>query len=216
MLLASLAASLPNAGHAQSSDTPEQCTLSITPATIDQGQSATIAWEAFPNLLFFVSSQVSISPGIGSVPPKGSRTITPAHTTAYTMNASLSVLSFIPISTYRCAATVTINQPAVCTPTFSCSGNGVRNSCTGAVMQCAGGATCSNGQCVGGQCLPPDDCTPTFSCSGNGVHNSCTGAIAQCVGGSICLGDQCMCPSGQHWDAAQNHCVTDSCPAGQV
>lgn len=57
-------------------------TLNATPATITAGQSATLTWEAAN------ATEVIIEPGIGPVAPRGSVTVAPLHTTAYTITAS--------------------------------------------------------------------------------------------------------------------------------
>ncbi|MFA6257182.1 MAG: hypothetical protein WCT29_02615 [Candidatus Paceibacterota bacterium] len=53
-----------------------------TPDTIDQGESTQIKWNSFN------ATSISISPGIGSVAPSGSKTVSPSKTTTYTITMS--------------------------------------------------------------------------------------------------------------------------------
>jgi OOP family OmpA-OmpF porin len=57
-------------------------TLSIVPATITKGQTASLNWRSQN------ASKCDIQPGIGPVPPQGARSITPEDSTAYTLSCS--------------------------------------------------------------------------------------------------------------------------------
>ncbi|MBT9175087.1 MAG: hypothetical protein DDT22_00761 [candidate division WS2 bacterium] len=60
---------------------PPTITATVTPTTINRGQSATLSWTSTN------ATTMSISPGIGSVPVSGSRTVSPTSTT-YVFTAS--------------------------------------------------------------------------------------------------------------------------------
>lgn len=57
-------------------------TLTITPATVTKGQTATLNWNSQN------ASGCDIQPGIGQVPPQGARAFTPVDTAAYTITCS--------------------------------------------------------------------------------------------------------------------------------
>lgn len=199
------------------------CVITATPSTIAAGGNTRLEWSAndptgqwigdnqfLANIL--MPTNGSIDNGVGTVPVQGTRDVRPAQTTTYTLTVQGSFLGIIPGNTITCSTTVTVNAPPSCTPSYSCSSNGILNSCTGEVTQCAGGSTCSNGQCIGGQCIPPPDCRPTYTCNGdNGIRNSCTGVTAICPPNSICEDGQCICPAGQV--VVNGRCA---CPAGQI
>src|SRR5215211_734136 len=79
--------------------TPPTCTLTVTPSTITQGQSATLSWTSTN------ATSGSIDNGIGTVTPvaSGSRTITPAQTTKYTGTFTG------PGGSTNCETTITVN-----------------------------------------------------------------------------------------------------------
>ena len=56
--------------------------LNIIPATVTKGNTATLTWRSQN------ATSCYIQPGIGQVPPQGSRVITPDDTTAYTISCS--------------------------------------------------------------------------------------------------------------------------------
>lgn len=56
--------------------------LSVTPRSVNEGQSATLSWSSRN------ATNCDIQPDIGQVPPQGSRTITPAANTTYTLTCS--------------------------------------------------------------------------------------------------------------------------------
>jgi OOP family OmpA-OmpF porin len=56
--------------------------LTVTPATITKGQTATLNWGSKN------ASGCDIQPGIGQVPPQGARPISPVDNTAYTISCS--------------------------------------------------------------------------------------------------------------------------------
>ena len=82
-------------------------TLSANPATIVQGQCATLTWSSTN------ATGVSLDPGVGSVDPSGSRQVCPASTTQYTIAATG------PGGRGTAAATVTVNPPPAATVTLS-------------------------------------------------------------------------------------------------
>jgi len=198
------------------------CVITATPQAISAGGNTRLEWSADDPTLEWIGdnellanilmpSSGSIDNGVGIVPVQGTRDVRPAQTTTYTLTVQGSFLGLIPGDAVTCSTTVTVNAAPSCTPSFSCSGNGILNSCTGQITQCAGDATCSNGQCIGAQCVLPEQCTPTYSCNGNGILNSCTGVTALCPSNSVCVDGQCTCPAGQ---IVENGRCT--CPAGEV
>ena len=56
--------------------------LTVTPSTIDKGQTATLNWKSQN------ASACTIQPDIGPVPPQGARIITPAADTSYSLECS--------------------------------------------------------------------------------------------------------------------------------
>lgn len=58
------------------------CTITATPDTIIEGQSSRLDWECIN------SDSADISPEIGKVAPKGSKTVAPSNTTSYTVTGS--------------------------------------------------------------------------------------------------------------------------------
>jgi hypothetical protein len=56
--------------------------FSVAPSAIDKGQMAVVRWSVTG------ASDISIDNGIGTVPPAGSRSVSPAATTTYTLRAS--------------------------------------------------------------------------------------------------------------------------------
>jgi OmpA-OmpF porin, OOP family len=74
-------------------------TLSANPATIVQGQCATLTWSSTN------ATGVSLAPGVGSVDPSGSRQVCPASTTQYTIAATG------PGGRGTAAATVAVTPP---------------------------------------------------------------------------------------------------------
>jgi peptidoglycan-associated lipoprotein len=78
---------------------PSISTFVAEPSTIQRGQSSTLRW-ATSN-----ATEVSISPGIGSVQTSGNRQVFPSNTTTYTLTATG------PGGTATATATVTVTQP---------------------------------------------------------------------------------------------------------
>jgi hypothetical protein len=60
---------------------PQIASFSATPAQIDAGQCSTLNWETTD------ADHVTLAPGIGEVPIKGSMSVCPATTTTYTLTA---------------------------------------------------------------------------------------------------------------------------------
>ncbi|VTU32337.1 hypothetical protein H4CHR_02991 [Variovorax sp. PBS-H4] len=58
-------------------------TLTVSPTSIEAGESATLAWTSDGAV-----SAAILSPGIGSVSPSGSMTVTPSQPTTYTLSVS--------------------------------------------------------------------------------------------------------------------------------
>jgi len=56
--------------------------LSVTPATIEKGQSATVTWSTTD------ATDVEITPGIGKVEPSGTSTVSPPDSTTYILTAT--------------------------------------------------------------------------------------------------------------------------------
>ncbi|HEY6007808.1 MAG TPA: OmpA family protein, partial [Geobacteraceae bacterium] len=56
--------------------------LTVAPGSITKGETATLTWNSRD------ASNCDIQPGVGPVPPQGSRTITPAADTSYTLTCS--------------------------------------------------------------------------------------------------------------------------------
>jgi hypothetical protein len=75
-------------------------------ATIAQGESATLSWGAVAR-----ADSASIDQGIGGVPTPGSRVVTPANTTTYTLSATGCG------GTVNQSVTITVNAPLAATPT---------------------------------------------------------------------------------------------------
>jgi peptidoglycan-associated lipoprotein len=78
--------------------------LSASPSTIEKGQSSTLSWNSTN------STNVTISGGIGTVEPSGSRTISPADSTTYTARATG------PGGNATAEARVTVTAPPPVTP----------------------------------------------------------------------------------------------------
>ena len=69
------------------------------PSTIQRGQSSTLRWEASD------ATDISINQGVGAVPARGTRQVTPTDTTTYTLSAKG------PGGTDSRAVTVTVTVP---------------------------------------------------------------------------------------------------------
>ena len=125
---------------------PPACTISASPSSLSQGQSATVSWTS--------SNATSISiPALGgSLALSGSQSVTPNTSTTYTGTVSG------PGGTASCTVpsgqtnTVTVS----CTPAYSCSGNTImyKNAqCSNsAVTSCVAPQYCATGSsiCFGG------------------------------------------------------------------
>jgi peptidoglycan-associated lipoprotein len=57
-------------------------TLNADPTSINKGESSTLSWTSTE------ATQLTIAPGVGSVPAQGSAKVTPADSTTYTITAS--------------------------------------------------------------------------------------------------------------------------------
>ena len=78
---------------------PSISTFVAEPSTIQRGQSSTLRWSTSN------ATEVSIEPGIGSVPSSGNRQVFPSNTTTYRLTAKG------PGGTSEATATVTVTQP---------------------------------------------------------------------------------------------------------
>jgi hypothetical protein len=85
--------------------------FSASPSFIEPGQSATLTWTVSDVLERNVN--VTISPGVGSVPASGSYTVTPGSTTTYTLTATNED------GTVTASTTVTVVAPAATLSTGS-------------------------------------------------------------------------------------------------
>jgi probable HAF family extracellular repeat protein len=103
--------------------TPQPCTLSASPSTIAPGQSAILIWTSPPNV-----TGGTISPGIGSVGPSGSTTVTPTQTTTYTgiftgSGGNISCFTVLAVNVVNYTITASASPPAggtaCCNNTFS-------------------------------------------------------------------------------------------------
>ncbi|MGA2435904.1 MAG: OmpA family protein [Bryobacteraceae bacterium] len=81
--------------------------LSVEPSAIERGQSAMLSWKVSD------ATDISIAPGIGAVDARGSRSVSPADTTTYTLTAKG------PGGEEAATATLTVTLPPapVATPT---------------------------------------------------------------------------------------------------
>jgi peptidoglycan-associated lipoprotein len=73
--------------------------LSAEPSSIERGQSATLRWTATD------ATEISVSPGIGSVDARGSRQVYPTNSTTYTLTAKG------PGGTETASATINVTAP---------------------------------------------------------------------------------------------------------
>ena len=84
-------------------------TMSASPSSIEQGQSATLSWSSTN------AESASISPGIGTVPTSGSRSVSPTQTTTYRITVRSA-----DGQTASATATVTVaDAPKPAAPTVS-------------------------------------------------------------------------------------------------
>ena len=79
---------------------PQVSSFEAEPSTNERGQSATLRWTVSGE-----ANEISITPGIGSVPKTGSRQVFPSNTTTYTLEAAG------PGGSNRLTATVTVTAP---------------------------------------------------------------------------------------------------------
>jgi hypothetical protein len=61
---------------------PPSVSLQANPSTINEGSSTSLSWTSTN------ATQLSISPGVGSVPPQGSTVVQPTSSTTFTISAS--------------------------------------------------------------------------------------------------------------------------------
>jgi peptidoglycan-associated lipoprotein len=72
----------PTAPAAPTPTPKPEVTLSVSPATIEKGQSATLTWSATN------STDVELTPGPGKVDPSGTATVSPSDSTTYILTAT--------------------------------------------------------------------------------------------------------------------------------
>ena len=136
------------------------CTISVSPSTITQGQSATLSW-TFSN-----SSTISITPGVGTESKNGSTSVNPSTSVNYTGSVSNGSTNS------TCSAPLTVQG----TPPPPPPGGGSSGSCvsyqgqsctvTSAANSC--GMTSTNNGTYGcdGTCSAPTPTTPSNSLCG--------------------------------------------------
>lgn len=166
------------------------CTISASPNPMVAGQSATLSWNSlnYQYLGFWsiAPSGTSISPGIGSVNPSGSASVSPTQTTTYTLSGSyalggddkgfgsklLGAMGGGSLTPFSCSSTVTVNA---CPAGYTLSGGTcVLSECPlGFILQ---GGACVFSACPSGYERQGDTCVSTGS--------ACT-AINYCVGSTL-------------------------------
>ena len=163
------------------------CTINASPNPIVVGQSTTLSWSTL-NYLYLgfwsiAPSGASISPGIGSVNPSGSASVSPTQTTTYTLSGSYVFgrdggggldkgFGFSP-SSFSCSTTVTVNA---CPAGYELSGG------TCVLSECPLGFILQGGACVF------DACPSGYERQGNQcvatTGTTCT-AVNYCVGSTL-------------------------------
>jgi hypothetical protein len=86
---------------------PPTATLTASPASITAGQSATLSWNATN------ASSVTINQGIGAVSASGTRSVTPAATTLYTLTATNATGTATAQTTVTVTAAGTKTTPTI-------------------------------------------------------------------------------------------------------
>lgn len=193
-------------------------TFDRNPTTSDTG--TTIHWSSSNADWFYINS-------IGYVSGEGSAWIQPSQTTNYDGTAESAE------GEARCPATLTVTGDQ-CTPSYSCSGDGILNSCTGVVTLCPSGQTCSNGQCTpqcpigyvmqGGVCVQTKcpggfqydpgsaQCVRMNQCTLPPVCSSQTDVLDQCTGATI----NCTTAYGEGWYCSNGSCQRPPPPSASV
>ena len=103
LLLIALACLALTCGGGGSGQTPPSVSFTASPPTIAAGQTSTLTWSSQN------ATNLIIDDGIGSVPPSGSRQVSPTSTTTYTLEASG------PGGNSQAAATVTVSSSSPAT-----------------------------------------------------------------------------------------------------
>jgi subtilisin family serine protease len=134
------------------------CALAATPATLNQGETATLSWTSSN------ATGGAIDNGVGAVATSGSATVTPAQTTTYTAAFNGSG------GTGTCQTTVTVVLPTL---SVQVSGGGTVTSVP-AGINC--GTTCSAGF-AGGTAVTLT-ATPAAGATFAGWGDTCNGAGA--------------------------------------
>jgi hypothetical protein len=123
--------------------TPPTASLTLSPATIGQGQSSTLSWSSTNATSCTIST-------IGSVGTSGSRSVSPAQSTTYTGSCTG------PGGTAQFNSGSGATLSLSCTPAYSCSGSNIQYtsaSCqVSTAASCVAPAFCSAGS---SQCLYP-------------------------------------------------------------
>ncbi len=178
-------ASCPSSPHsAGACDTPANppsggCSISSSPNPIVAGDSTTLSWGT-NNFMFWgvfavAPGGASISPGIGSVNPSGSASVSPTQTTTYTLSGTYTFSGIfgggMTVGSYSCARTVTVNA---CPVGYVVSGG----ECV--LSECPLGFVLQGGACVF------NACPSGFVRQGNEcVSNSPCVAVNYCVGSTL-------------------------------
>lgn len=157
--------SAPGSGCSLLSEPPVNgCSIGAFPSTITQGDTATLAWDAYElDGLVPLNPVGSISPTTpagGPVNPTDTTQIIPGSTTTYTYSGTFSSNG----QPFSCQTTVSVVPPGggACTAMYFCTSAGTGRYFRNA--QCSNSAVepCPYG-CVNGQCLAPDAPTVTWS-----------------------------------------------------
>lgn len=150
------------------------CTLSANPTSITAGGSSTLTWTTNN------ATSVSIDQGIGGVATNGSRSVSPGHTTTYTLTATG------PGGTVHCNATVTVvNVPAAPVCTLSVSPSSITRGDSSTLTWTTDNATSvSIDQGIGSvsydgsrSVSPSDTRTYTLTATGSGGTVHCTATV---------------------------------------
>jgi|GEM_PF-4533779 hypothetical protein len=190
------------------------CEMETSSSQIQPGQSVTVTWASYA-LDYLTPTDTSLSPGVGSVPPAGSMSFAPSHTTKY-------VLTGVDNEFEPCAAGDGLGGPS-----YTLDSSGMPVPCQDRTVQVP--YSCSamvevagSGICPDGSSAPSGD--PTLCSCAQGNLSACghicpDGSQApksdpnQC---SCAQGNQnaChSCPSGQSWNGSA--CTGGTCPSGE-
>lgn len=212
------------------------CGMSANPYTVNSGQSATLTWRSISVSDNYISGgagqvvgPVAANGSVTVTPTVDTTYVMSAsyefsdkdgtHTAYAYCDATVTVSSNtcpngLDVTQYpSCTCPTGTHQsgssciPDSCVPQYSCSGNGILNSCTNQVTQCPAGQVCVHAQCVcqggafwdsssnscaetscpagfelvNGVCTKVNQCNlPTSCADGTHVLNQCTGETTDC------------------------------------